>query len=239
MPRGPSLHCGSFSAPPSRCHRCPELRRDRDRDPTGGRIRCRDAVPRAAGVEDDVVPRGRRARQEEDEQADANEARRVRVQAMQRLVRGAREVRHVDGEVGLDARLTGTLCKHRRAHAHRAFQVDSRACPALLLELTVPMASLVCEMSFALISITLGCDGAKAACVFPIAAMVGTTNGGGDRKPVGVERRMQEDDERMEMSIATDRRVPRVIREVGAKRLGLLLELWVNFGAQKVERVPT
>ena len=36
-------------------------------------------------------------------------------------------------QVGLGARLTGTLYGHRRGHVHLAFQVDPRACPALLL----------------------------------------------------------------------------------------------------------
>ncbi|PVH38325.1 hypothetical protein PAHAL_5G229900 [Panicum hallii] len=85
-------------------------------------------------------------------------------------------------QVGLGARLTGTLYGHRRGHVHLAFQVDPRACPALLLELAAPTASLVREMASGLVRIALECDRAKAACAFPSAAA--TSGGGGSRKLV-------------------------------------------------------
>uniref|UniRef100_A0ACD5VZQ3 Uncharacterized protein n=1 Tax=Avena sativa TaxID=4498 RepID=A0ACD5VZQ3_AVESA len=69
-------------------------------------------------------------------------------------------------QVGLGARLTGTLYGHRRGHVHLAFQVDPRACPALLLELTAPTASLVREMASGLVRIALECERSK----FPAAA---------------------------------------------------------------------
>ncbi|KAF8697034.1 hypothetical protein HU200_036685 [Digitaria exilis] len=80
-------------------------------------------------------------------------------------------------QVGLGARLTGTLYGHRRGHVHLAFQVDPRACPALLLELAAPTASLVREMASGLVRIALECDRPKAA-----AANGG--GGGGGRKLV-------------------------------------------------------
>uniref|UniRef100_A0A0D9YC91 Protein MIZU-KUSSEI 1 n=1 Tax=Oryza glumipatula TaxID=40148 RepID=A0A0D9YC91_9ORYZ len=64
-------------------------------------------------------------------------------------------------QVGLGARLTGTLYGHRRGHVHLAFQVDPRACPALLLELAAPTASLVREMASGLVRIALECERAK------------------------------------------------------------------------------
>ncbi|KAK3164887.1 hypothetical protein QOZ80_1AG0026100 [Eleusine coracana subsp. coracana] len=64
-------------------------------------------------------------------------------------------------QVGLGARLTGTLYGHRRGHVHLAFQVDPRACPALLLELAAPTAALVREMASGLVRIALECDRAK------------------------------------------------------------------------------
>ncbi|BAF05604.1 hypothetical protein OsI_03037 [Oryza sativa Indica Group] len=75
-------------------------------------------------------------------------------------------------QVGLGARLTGTLYGHRRGHVHLAFQVDPRACPALLLELAAPTASLVREMASGLVRIALECERAKGggACAFPTAA---------------------------------------------------------------------
>ncbi|RLM91712.1 protein MIZU-KUSSEI 1-like [Panicum miliaceum] len=87
-------------------------------------------------------------------------------------------------QVGLGARLTGTLYGHRRGHVHLAFQVDPRACPALLLELAAPTASLVREMASGLVRIALECDRAKAACAFPNAAATSGGGGGGGRKLV-------------------------------------------------------
>ena len=88
-------------------------------------------------------------------------------------------------QVGLGARLTGTLYGHRRGHVHLAFQVDPRACPALLLELAAPTASLVREMASGLVRIALECDRAKAAArAFPSAAAAATSGGGGGRKLV-------------------------------------------------------
>jgi uncharacterized protein (TIGR01570 family) len=66
-------------------------------------------------------------------------------------------------QVGLGARLTGTLYGHRRGHVHLAFQVDPRACPALLLELAVPTAALVREMASGLVRIALECERAKGS----------------------------------------------------------------------------
>ncbi|KAI4999350.1 protein MIZU-KUSSEI 1-like [Hordeum vulgare subsp. vulgare] len=77
-------------------------------------------------------------------------------------------------QVGLGSRLTGTLYGHRRGHVHLAFQVDPRACPALLLELTAPTASLVREMASGLVRIALECERSKGASAFP-----GTTATGG------------------------------------------------------------
>lgn len=77
-------------------------------------------------------------------------------------------------QVGLGSRLTGTLYGHRRGHVHLAFQVDPRACPALLLELTAPTASLVREMASGLVRIALECERSKGASAFP-----GTTAGAG------------------------------------------------------------
>lgn len=64
-------------------------------------------------------------------------------------------------QVGMGARLTGTLYGHRRGHVHLAFQVDPRACPALLLELAAPTAALVREMASGLVRIALECERAK------------------------------------------------------------------------------
>ncbi|XP_040380371.1 protein MIZU-KUSSEI 1-like [Oryza brachyantha] len=76
-------------------------------------------------------------------------------------------------QVGLGARLTGTLYGHRRGHVHLAFQLDPRACPALLLELAAPTAALVREMASGLVRIALECERAKggpgAAPVLPTA----------------------------------------------------------------------
>ena len=73
-------------------------------------------------------------------------------------------------QVGLGARLTGTLYGHRRGHVHLAFQVDPRACPALLLELTAPTASLVREMASGLVRIALECERSKCGPAFPAGA---------------------------------------------------------------------
>jgi uncharacterized protein (TIGR01570 family) len=81
-------------------------------------------------------------------------------------------------QVGLGSRLTGTLYGHRRGHVHLAFQVDPRACPALLLELAAPTASLVREMASGLVRIALECDRAKASCAFPSAASAASSGGG-------------------------------------------------------------
>jgi uncharacterized protein (TIGR01570 family) len=61
-------------------------------------------------------------------------------------------------QVGMGARLTGTIYGHRRGHVHLAFQVDPRACPALLLELAAPTAALVREMASGLVRIALECE---------------------------------------------------------------------------------
>jgi uncharacterized protein (TIGR01570 family) len=63
--------------------------------------------------------------------------------------------------VGLGARLTGTLYGHRRDHVHLAFQVDTRVCPVLLLELAAPTAALVREMVSGLVHIVLECEHAR------------------------------------------------------------------------------
>ncbi|XP_062180908.1 protein MIZU-KUSSEI 1-like [Phragmites australis] len=85
-------------------------------------------------------------------------------------------------QVGLGARLTGTLYGHRRGHVHLAFQVDPRACPALLLELAAPTAALVREMASGLVRIALECERAKgSALLTPTAA---PTAGGNGRKLV-------------------------------------------------------
>jgi uncharacterized protein (TIGR01570 family) len=87
-------------------------------------------------------------------------------------------------QVGLGARITGTLYGRRRGHVHLAFQVDPRACPALLLELAAPTASLVREMASGLVRIALECDRAKGACAFPSAAAATNGGAGGCRKLV-------------------------------------------------------
>jgi uncharacterized protein (TIGR01570 family) len=85
-------------------------------------------------------------------------------------------------QVGLGARLTGTLYGHRRGHVHLAFQVDPRACPALLLELAAPTASLVREMASGLVRIALECDRAKGgAGAFPTTAAAARNAGGGSK----------------------------------------------------------
>ncbi|KAM0904692.1 hypothetical protein ACQ4PT_017851 [Festuca glaucescens] len=79
-------------------------------------------------------------------------------------------------QVGLGARLTGTLYGHRRGHVHLAFQTDPRACPALLLELPAPTAALVREMASGLVRIALECERAKNP------AATATGGGGGGRR---------------------------------------------------------
>uniref|UniRef100_A0ACD5TDF4 Uncharacterized protein n=1 Tax=Avena sativa TaxID=4498 RepID=A0ACD5TDF4_AVESA len=80
-------------------------------------------------------------------------------------------------QVGLGARLTGTLYGHRRGHVHLAFQTDPRACPALLLELAAPTAALVREMASGLVRIALECERAKTT-----ATATPTTVGVGGRR---------------------------------------------------------
>lgn len=63
--------------------------------------------------------------------------------------------------MGLGARLTGMLYRHRHNHVHLAFQVDPRACPAMLLESAAPTAVLVREMASSLVRIMLECERAK------------------------------------------------------------------------------
>ncbi|KAJ1264218.1 hypothetical protein BS78_09G246500 [Paspalum vaginatum] len=82
-------------------------------------------------------------------------------------------------QVGLGARLTGTLYGHRRGHVHLAFQVDPRACPALLLELAAPTAALVREMASGLVRIALECERAKGS-----SAAAALPDGGGGKKLV-------------------------------------------------------
>ncbi|RZR79511.1 hypothetical protein BHM03_00005241 [Ensete ventricosum] len=60
--------------------------------------------------------------------------------------------------VGLGPRVTGTLFGHRRGHVHFAFQVDPRACPAVLIELATPTDTLVREMASGLVRIALECE---------------------------------------------------------------------------------
>ncbi|XP_066367850.1 protein MIZU-KUSSEI 1-like [Miscanthus floridulus] len=81
-------------------------------------------------------------------------------------------------QVGLGARLTGTLYGHRRGHVHLAFQVDPRACPALLLELAAPTAALVREMASGLVRIALECERAKGSST---AAALPSPAGGGKK----------------------------------------------------------
>ncbi|KAG0519354.1 hypothetical protein BDA96_09G257000 [Sorghum bicolor] len=85
-------------------------------------------------------------------------------------------------QVGLGARLTGTLYGHRRGH------VDPRACPALLLELAAPTAALVREMASGLVRIALECERAKgssaAAASLPSPGAAGRGPGGGGKKLV-------------------------------------------------------
>ncbi|OEL18333.1 Protein MIZU-KUSSEI 1 [Dichanthelium oligosanthes] len=83
-------------------------------------------------------------------------------------------------QVGLGARLTGTLYGHRRGHVNLAFQVDPRACPALLLELAAPTAALVREMASGLVRIALECERAKGSAL-PIPT-AGPNNGSGNGK---------------------------------------------------------
>ncbi|CAL4955498.1 unnamed protein product [Urochloa decumbens] len=87
-------------------------------------------------------------------------------------------------QVGLGARLTGTLYGHRRGHVHLAFQVDPRACPALLLELAAPTASLVREMASGLVRIALECDRAKSGAAAGATAASANGGAGGGRKLV-------------------------------------------------------
>ncbi|KQK04732.1 protein MIZU-KUSSEI 1 [Brachypodium distachyon] len=83
-------------------------------------------------------------------------------------------------QVGMGARLAGTLYGHRRGHVHLAFQVDPRACPALLLELAAPTAALVREMASGLVRIALECERGKPKG----GAGAGDEGGGGGRRLV-------------------------------------------------------
>ncbi|WOK98022.1 protein MIZU-KUSSEI 1-like [Canna indica] len=64
--------------------------------------------------------------------------------------------------VGIGARVTGTLFGHRRGHLHFAFQVDPRACPAVLIELTTPTSTLVREMASGPVRVALECERRRA-----------------------------------------------------------------------------
>jgi hypothetical protein len=90
-------------------------------------------------------------------------------------------------QVGLGARLTGTLYGHRRGHVHLAFQVDPRACPALLLELAAPTAALVREMASGLVRIALECERAKGSSA---AAALPSPGAGA---PAGVGKKLVEE----------------------------------------------
>ncbi|KAK3137919.1 hypothetical protein QOZ80_5AG0362140 [Eleusine coracana subsp. coracana] len=91
-------------------------------------------------------------------------------------------------QVGMGARLTGTLYGHRRGHVHLAFQVDPRACPALLLELAAPTAALVREMASGLVRIALECERPKqqpagaGPATTPSSNSNSNSNGGGTKK---------------------------------------------------------
>ncbi|KAF8726778.1 hypothetical protein HU200_019253 [Digitaria exilis] len=88
-------------------------------------------------------------------------------------------------QVGLGARLTGTLYGHRRGHVHLAFQVDPRACPALLLELAAPTAALVREMASGLVRIALECERAKGSALpTPTSTATAGPNSCGGKKLV-------------------------------------------------------
>ncbi|RLN31259.1 protein MIZU-KUSSEI 1-like [Panicum miliaceum] len=84
-------------------------------------------------------------------------------------------------QVGLGARLTGTLYGHRRGHVHLAFQVDPRACPALLLELAAPTAALVREMASGLVRIALECERAKGSALPTPTAGPNSDSGNGKK----------------------------------------------------------
>jgi uncharacterized protein (TIGR01570 family) len=84
-------------------------------------------------------------------------------------------------QVGMGARLTGTIYGHRRGHVHLAFQVDPRACPALLLELAAPTAALVREMASGLVRIALECERGRGTSA-PMMPTPPTTNS--NKKPL-------------------------------------------------------
>ncbi|KAL5723514.1 hypothetical protein ACHQM5_006907 [Ranunculus cassubicifolius] len=59
---------------------------------------------------------------------------------------------------GLGNRVVGTLFGYRRGHVHFAFQDDSKAIPAFMIELATPTSGLVREMASGLVRIALECD---------------------------------------------------------------------------------
>ncbi|KAF5190254.1 Mizu-kussei 1-like [Thalictrum thalictroides] len=59
---------------------------------------------------------------------------------------------------GLGSRVVGTLFGYRRGHVHFAFQDDSKAIPAFMIELATPTSGLVREMASGLVRIALECD---------------------------------------------------------------------------------
>ncbi|KAF9626053.1 hypothetical protein IFM89_030721 [Coptis chinensis] len=59
---------------------------------------------------------------------------------------------------GLGSRVVGTLFGYRRGHVHFAFQEDSKANPAFMIELATPTSGLVREMASGLVRIALECD---------------------------------------------------------------------------------
>uniref|UniRef100_A0A0E0L638 Protein MIZU-KUSSEI 1 n=1 Tax=Oryza punctata TaxID=4537 RepID=A0A0E0L638_ORYPU len=125
--------------------------------------------------EDFVSPPKKPPRQQHPQQQHPPQRRKVRtaVSRLRSALAAAVTGRH--RQVGLGARLTGTLYGHRRGHVHLAFQLDPRACPALLLELAAPTAALVREMASGLVRIALECERAKGtpAPTLPTAAAAG------------------------------------------------------------------
>ncbi|KAG8069202.1 hypothetical protein GUJ93_ZPchr0005g16257 [Zizania palustris] len=128
---------------------------------------------------DDFVSPPKKALRQQQEQHHPPQRRKVRtaVSRLRSALAAAVPGRH--RQVGLGARLTGTLYGHRRGHVHLAFQLDPRACPALLLELAAPTAALVREMASGLVRIALECERAKGAPALHTAT--GAPNAGGKR----------------------------------------------------------
>ncbi|PWZ16482.1 Protein MIZU-KUSSEI 1 [Zea mays] len=122
------------------------------------------------------------AQQQQVAAAAAGQRRRMKVRTAVSRLRSAlaNAVAGRHRQVGMGARLTGTLYGHRRGHVHLAFQVDPRACPALLLELAAPTAALVREMASGLVRIALECDRARAR-GSPAAALPSPSPGAGKR----------------------------------------------------------